>query len=69
MEPFTTHACIPDYHLFPVAAHEFGHSLGLSHSSDPGALMYPTYAYSDPKTFLLPQDDINGIQALYGKVI
>nr|XP_017521714.2 neutrophil collagenase isoform X1 [Manis javanica] len=55
-----------NYHLFPVAAHEFGHSLGLSHSSDPGALMYPTYAYSDPKTFLLPQDDINGIQALYG---
>ncbi|XP_004689106.1 PREDICTED: neutrophil collagenase [Condylura cristata] len=55
-----------NYNLFLVAAHEFGHSLGLSHSSDPGALMYPNYAFSDPSTFVLPQDDINGIQAIYG---
>ncbi|KAM9221315.1 neutrophil collagenase isoform 1-T1 [Dugong dugon] len=55
-----------NYNLFLVAAHEFGHSLGLAHSSDPGALMYPTYAYTDPDTYLLSQDDINGIQAIYG---
>ncbi|XP_007944200.1 neutrophil collagenase [Orycteropus afer afer] len=55
-----------NYNLFLVAAHEFGHSLGLSHSSDPGALMYPTYAFREPSTYLLPQDDINGIQAIYG---
>ncbi|XP_063161917.1 neutrophil collagenase [Candoia aspera] len=53
--------------LFLVAAHEFGHSLGLSHSTDPGALMYPTYSYTEPRSFHLPQDDINGIQAIYGK--
>ncbi|KAJ7320127.1 hypothetical protein JRQ81_019638, partial [Phrynocephalus forsythii] len=52
--------------LFLVAAHEFGHSLGLSHSSDPGALMYPTYSYTAPNLFRLPQDDIDGIQAIYG---
>ncbi|XP_035183832.1 interstitial collagenase-like [Oxyura jamaicensis] len=55
------------YNLFIVVAHELGHSLGLSHSNDPGALMYPTYAYTDPNEFLLPQDDIDGIQAIYGQ--
>ncbi|CAL8364264.1 unnamed protein product [Lota lota] len=54
------------YVLFMVAAHEFGHSLGLSHSDDPGALMYPVYSYNNPDTFQLPRDDINGIQSLYG---
>ncbi|XP_007520806.1 neutrophil collagenase [Erinaceus europaeus] len=55
-----------NYNLFLVAAHEFGHSLGLAHSSDPGALMYPNYAFSEPSSYALPQDDINGIQAIYG---
>ncbi|XP_009512512.2 interstitial collagenase [Phalacrocorax carbo] len=55
------------YNLFIVMAHELGHSLGLSHSNDPGALMYPTYSYTDPNEFRLPQDDIDGIQAIYGK--
>ncbi|XP_004481111.1 neutrophil collagenase [Dasypus novemcinctus] len=55
-----------NYNLFIVAAHEFGHSLGLAHSTDPGALMYPNYAFSEPSTYALPQDDINGIQAIYG---
>uniref|UniRef100_A0A8D0D134 Collagenase 3-like n=1 Tax=Sander lucioperca TaxID=283035 RepID=A0A8D0D134_SANLU len=54
------------YVLFLVAAHEFGHSLGLSHSVDPGALMYPVYSYNNPDTFVLPRDDVNGIQSLYG---
>ncbi|ETE65860.1 hypothetical protein L345_08366, partial [Ophiophagus hannah] len=53
--------------LFLVAAHEIGHSLGLSHSTDVGALMFPNYSYTAPKLFRLPQDDINGIQAIYGK--
>lgn len=69
LKPLTMHACVSDYNLFLVAAHEVGHSLGLSHSTDPGALMYPNYVFHDPSTYTLPQDDINGIQTIYGKSV
>lgn len=43
--------------LFQVAAHEFGHSLGLSHSDVRSALMAPFYRGFDP-VFRLDSDDI-----------
>ena len=49
--------------LLTVAAHEIGHTLGLAHSSDPNALMFPSY--SGPHRFL-DDDDIAGVQSLYG---
>ncbi|NXO03043.1 MMP1 collagenase, partial [Rhinopomastus cyanomelas] len=60
---FTTYS---GYNLFLVAAHELGHSLGLGHSNVFGALMYPIYMAKDTRDYRLPQDDIDGIQALYG---
>uniref|UniRef100_A0A665UQJ8 Peptidase metallopeptidase domain-containing protein n=1 Tax=Echeneis naucrates TaxID=173247 RepID=A0A665UQJ8_ECHNA len=53
--------------LLLVAAHEFGHALGLDHSRDRRALMYPTYQYVNTNGYRLPDDDRQGVQALYGR--
>jgi hypothetical protein len=49
--------------LLTVAAHEIGHTLGLAHSDDPNALMFA--AYRGPHRSL-GEDDIAGVQAIYG---
>ncbi|MEK7866646.1 MAG: matrixin family metalloprotease [Planctomycetota bacterium] len=60
-EAYTWHVG-SDYDLYSVALHESGHGLGLGHSADPNAVMYPTYigVVND-----LRSDDIAGIRQLY----
>jgi peptidoglycan hydrolase-like protein with peptidoglycan-binding domain len=51
------------FDLTTVAIHEFGHALGLNHSSVAGSVMEPFYA--GPRR-VLHGDDIAGILSIYG---
>uniref|UniRef100_A0A8C4GM32 Peptidase metallopeptidase domain-containing protein n=1 Tax=Dicentrarchus labrax TaxID=13489 RepID=A0A8C4GM32_DICLA len=55
------------FNLFVVAAHEFGHALGLKHSRNPASLMYPTYR--SPRANLISSEDVANINALYSKFL
>jgi hypothetical protein len=50
------------FDLQTVFLHENGHVAGLGHSSDPSAVMYPSYQTA---RCTLGQDDRNGLAALY----
>lgn len=55
----------PGTDLLQVAAHEFGHVLGLQHTPAAKALMSPFYTFRYPLS--LSPDDRRGIQHLYGR--
>jgi hypothetical protein len=50
-----------DKDVFSVALHELGHALGLAHSDNPNAVMYPYYRRATG----LSDDDKNAILTLY----
>ena len=52
-----------DYDLQTVAEHEIGHALGLDHTTDSSAVMYPYYTGLNQN---LAADDKAGIQSVYG---
>ena len=51
--------------MFQVSVHEFGHVIGLAHSTIQSSVMYPYYGGYTPSVQLEP-DDIAGVQALFG---
>jgi MYXO-CTERM domain-containing protein len=50
------------YDLASILTHEVGHFLGLAHSADKSAVMY---AFYEPGSTVLTQDDISGICSAY----
>ena len=55
----------PNVDLQSVVTHEFGHALGLNHSTNSGAVMYASYTAGTLKRSLTA-DDIAGLTAIYG---
>ncbi|MDZ7729114.1 MAG: matrixin family metalloprotease [Dehalococcoidia bacterium] len=51
--------------LQSVATHEFGHALGLGHTSVSSAVMYASYSAGSVKR-TLHSDDVAGVEAIYG---
>lgn len=49
-----------------IAAHEYGHALGLDHSNDGAATMFPNALVSATNWRSIEADDAAGVQAIYG---
>ncbi|KAL9360647.1 hypothetical protein Peur_048770 [Populus x canadensis] len=52
------------YDFLMVGLHELGHALGLAHSLVRGVVMWPYIGMDE--TRVLQDDDVHGIEALYG---
>ena len=57
--------CSAGFYIEDIAAHEFGHALGLGHSTSGNATMYPSVSSCNTGNRTLDADDIAGARALY----
>jgi matrixin len=61
--------CASGFYIEDIAAHEFGHALGLGHSSVMGATMFPSVSSCNTGNRSLSSDDIDAVRALYPPVV
>jgi hypothetical protein len=57
--------CVGGFYIEDIATHEFGHVLGLGHSTIPSATMYPSISTCSQSARTLDPDDIAGVRSLY----
>jgi hypothetical protein len=60
-----SNGCSGGFYIEDIAAHEFGHALGLGHSAVGGATMYPSVSSCNASNRTLDADDIAGVRFLY----
>jgi matrixin len=60
-----TSGCTGGFYIEDIAAHEFGHALGLGHSALSSATMYPSTSSCNQRNRTLDPDDVAGVQFLY----
>jgi hypothetical protein len=66
---WATNPTSTQFDIQSVAAHEFGHALGLDHSTVLAATMYPSVSAGSTANRTLDLDDVVGAQSLYGAVM
>ncbi len=66
-DPWQPSGTLPTPDILGATIHELGHALGLGHSNDPNANLYWIFhRFQGPGTGRLFEDDIAGIQTIYG---
>jgi hypothetical protein len=57
--------CAGGFYIEDIAAHEFGHAIGMGHTDITGATMYPSVSTCSQGNRTLEADDIAGARFLY----
>ena len=61
--------CSGGFYIEDVATHEFGHALGLGHSTVATATMYPSISTCSQGARTLDADDIAGVLSIYPSTV